>query len=419
MLTLVFSLFVFTIGGIEVFAKEGGGTPEYPIAKSRKIPMGASPVVGYGQKTEEEIMRERPREPKIGVLAPLSGDLKYFGTEASNGAELASDEIDALGGLNGMEFELLVADTGGRINGARKGIEAFVDMNVLAVIGAATGEVSFGANKAINDNQLIMISAGSRRRLGDTGPYNCRITLDDRQGVASLVGYLEEKKKWKKFALLSSILNDYSIKLSAFFKNELIKRKMEISHELYLSSSTMAYVKKDDFSIGAQVEKLKENTPDALIFTGDGREAVEVIKELRKQGLVIPLVGSEDIMVPEFISLGKQAAGTIVYSGFNSESKKPRIRSFVKAYKKKFGQTPSRLAALSYDAYYLLVESIKRAKSMRPSHLRLALLSIKDFQGVTGKTEMTEDGETIKDAFIFEMLDSGGKYKFVGVKEPN
>ncbi len=380
--------------------------------------MGASPVVGFGQKTEEEIMRERPREPKIGVLAPLTGELNYFGTEASNGAELASDEIDALGGMNGTEFELLVADTGGRIVGARKGIEAFIDMNVLAVIGAATGEVSFGANKALNDNQLLMISAGSRRRLGDTGPYNCRITLNDKQGVESLLDYLVKEKKWKKFALLSSIINDFSIKLSAIFKKELIEREMEISHELFLSSSTMAYVKADDFSIGAQVAKLKKNTPDALIFTGDGREAAEIIKELRKQGLSIPLVGSEDIMVKEFISLGKQAAGTMVYSGFNPESKKPKIRAFVKAYEKRFGQTPSRLAALSYDAYYLLVEAIKRAKSMRPSHLRVALLSIKDFQGVTGKTEMAEDGEAIKDAFIFEMLDSGGKYKFVGVKEP-
>lgn len=385
----------------------------------KNTPSGEAPAVyGYGEKSEKEILTETPRKPRIAVLGPLTGELKFYGDEASNGAEIASDELDARGGLKGQEFELLVYDTLGRIAGARKGIQAFVDNKVIAVVGAATGEVSFSANKLLNDYQLIMISAGSRRRLGDTGPYNFRITLDDSLAVDGLLKYIVEKKKWKNFAILSSVVNDYSIKLTASFKNALYKNHLNISHELFLWPEAMTYTTANDTSIAVQVAKLKTNTPDAIIYTGEGKEAGELVKEMRKQRIYIPLIGSEDLMIPEFISLGADVEGTIVYGGFNPESKNPKIRRFVEVYKKRFGAPPSRLSALSYDAYNMIVEAIKRAPSLRPSHVRKALLSIKDFDGVTGKTTITSSGEVIKEPFIFEVKKKDGKYAFVGVKEP-
>lgn len=385
----------------------------------RNTPSGEAPAVyGYGQKSEKEILQEKPREPRIAVLGPLSGELKFYGEEASNGAEIASEELDAIGGINGQEYELLVYDTLGKIGEARNGILAFVEHGVIAVVGAATGEVSFSANKLLNDSQLIMVSAGSRRRLGDTGPYNFRITLDDAHAANSLFSYIVEKKKWKNFAILSSVVNDYSIKLSAVFKSALYDKNLNLTHDLFLWPTSMTYRTTDDTSIAVQVSKLKENMPDAIIYTGEGKEAGELVKEMRKQRVYIPLIGSEDLMIPEFISLGADVAGTLVYGGFDPESKNPKIRSFVKAYKKKFGVSPTRLSALSYDAFNIILEAIKKAPSLRPSHVRSALQSIKDFEGVTGKTSITPTGEVIKEPFIFEVMKQGGKFVFVGVQDP-
>ncbi|MFQ5430970.1 MAG: ABC transporter substrate-binding protein [Nitrospinota bacterium] len=373
---------------------------------------------GYGEKTEKEIQAEKPRAPRIGVLGPLTGDLEFFGNEASNGAELASDELDAKGGINGREFELLVFDTKGQMSGARHGIQAFTDNDVLAIVGAATGEVSFSASKQLNDNQLIMISAGSRRRLGDTGPYNFRITVNDSRAVQSLIGYIVKEKKWKNFAILSSVVNDYSIKLTASFKNALYDHKLNLTHELYLWPAAMSHQSTDDTSIAVQIGKLKKNTPDALIYTGEGKEASEIVKEMRRQGINIPLVGSEDLMIPEYTSLGSAAYGTVVYGGFDVNSENPLVRKFVKAYTKKFGKPPTRLSALSYDAFRILSKAISISPSLRPSHVRKALASIKNFVGVTGRTSFTSSGECIKEPFIFEFMEKGGKPIFKGVNEP-
>lgn len=377
----------------------------------------AAPTAGFGEKNEVEIQREKPRAAKIGVLAPISGELEFFGTEAMNGAELASDELDAAGGVKGQMFEMVVFDTKGSVAETQKGVDALLDQKTLAVVGAGTGEVSFSATKLVNDHQLILVSAGSRRRLGDSGPYNFRITLDDDVAIKGLLDYIVANKKWKNFALFSSVVNDYSVRLNATFKAEIMNHNLNVSDELFLWGKGMTNVSEEDTSIPAQLAKLKKNPPDALVFTGDAEEAKDLVVEMRKQGINVPLLGGEDIMAPEFTGLGQKAEGTLVYGGFNPDSPKPKVKKFVDAYRKQYKKDPTRLSALAYDGFNIIVEGVKTAPSLRPSHVREAMNVIKDFEGVTGKITFTQSREAIKEPFIFEMIKKDGKYKFVCVKD--
>jgi len=377
----------------------------------------AAPEAGFGDKTEAEIQMEKPRAARIGVLGAMSGQLKKFGVEASNGAELASDELNAKGGIRGKQFELLIYDTRGEMAGARLGVETLLKHKTVAIVGAATGEVSFSATKMLNDNQMIMVSAGSRRRLGDTGPYNFRNTLSDKDAIGSLIDYIAKNRKWKNVALFSSVLNDYSIQLNAVFKSKLMERDYKITHELYVWSDAMSNIGEDEQTIAGQVKKLQINPPDVVVFTGNGKEAVKVINEMRGRNIDIPLIGGEDLDVPEFETLGEKAEGVLIYGGFNVNSKNAKAAAFVKMYKKKFGAPPTRFAALSYDTYRMLAKALEDAKSMRPSHVRKALLSIKNFNGITGMTSIGPSGEAVKKAFIFELEKKDGQYKFVNIQE--
>jgi len=377
----------------------------------------SSAVYGFGVKTKAEIALEKERKRSIAVMAPLKGQLSHYGTDAVDGAELASDELDAVGGIKGKPYELLVYDTGGSMAGMRNGVDILLRRHILAVVGAATGEVSFAANKAINDNQLIIISAGSRRRLGDTGPYNFRNSLNTGKAVSDLVDYALKVKKWKRFAVFTSLVNDYSIELTAAFKVALSDRGVNFTDELYLWSAAMTNMAQDETSISAQIKKLKKSPPDVLIYTGGAEEAGEVLKELHKQGLNIPLMGSEDLLAPAFTSLGKEAKGTLVYGSFNPNSKRENVSRFVKNFTKRFGHEPSEFSALSYDSYNLLAEAIRNSKSLRPSHVKEALLGIKNFNGVTGRIDVKPSGEMEKKIFVFEMQENGGDYSFISVKD--
>ncbi len=377
-----------------------------------------SAEVGYGDKSDVEIMRENPRPPRIAALGPLTGELNYYGKEALNGAELASEELDAAGGVNGVEYELLVVDSKGSIAGTRQAIEALLEYSVLAIIGAGTGEVSFSANKSINENQIIKISAGSRRRLGDTGPYNYRNSLDDTRAVASLVSFIKKERPWRRFAIFSSVVDDYSVQQSAYFKVALLNAGMTISHELFLWGAAMTNVSAEETSIDAQVSEMVKNPPDAVVFTGNPVEGADLLNAMRAKGINAPLIGSEDLIDQAITSLGAKGAGTLVYGGFNADSSEPLVRRFVDAYAKKYGQPPSRLAALAYDSFNMVVEATRQAPSLRPSHVRLALDGIKNYRGVTGPTTINDVGESLKEPFIFELKSEGDKAAFVAIKEP-
>lgn len=378
-----------------------------------------SAEAGFGVKSEADIMKERPRAARIAVLGPMSGELESYGQDAVNGAELAADEINAAGGIRGQEFDLLVYDTKGSVVGAQKGVETLLAQESVAIVGAATGEVSFSANKMLNENQLIMISAGSRRRLGDTGPYNFRLTLNDAAAIRSLAGYLDKTRGYKKYALISSVVNDYSIQLNATFKAELLARGKTISHELYVWGEAMTNINPEERGIDTQIKQLAANPPDAVVFTGDGAEAAQLVTAMAAQGLSIPLVGPEDLMSADFDALKEKAVGTVIYSGFDPGSANPRAAAFVASYRKRFGATPNRLAALSYDTYRILAHAIDKSASMRPSHVRAALEAVRQFPGVTGTTSFNATREAEKEPYLLEFKKNGSRYGFVGVKEPS
>ncbi len=236
-----------------------------PITDPNQTEKAASEY-GFGERTEAQIEKEKPRANRIGVLAPLVGDVEFFGKETVDGSEMASDEINESGGIKKQQFDLVVYDTKASMDGAKDGAKLFINQNVVGVIGAPTGEVSFSATKIINEGQLILISAGSRRRLGDSGPYNFRNTLNDNYAIHRLVEYVVSERKWKKFAIFTSVVNDYSIQLSAAFKAEVAKQNAVLTDELYLYPNDSANnVQQDETSIPAQLKKLVKNKPDAVI----------------------------------------------------------------------------------------------------------------------------------------------------------
>ncbi|MEK6591028.1 MAG: ABC transporter substrate-binding protein [Nitrospinota bacterium] len=373
-----------------------------------------SAEVSFEKKGEEEISRERPRKLRIGVLGPETGELSDYGLKTMRGVQLAADEINASGGINGQPLEIFHYDTESGIAGTLKAAEEIILDDIAAVIGSPTGETTFSASKKFNDHQIIFMSAGTRRRLGDTGPYMFRNTLSDVDAANELIDYCINKLGMKNFAIVSSLNNDYSITITALLKRSVLNKGYNIVEDIFLWSDTTANISKDDTSIESQIEKIKTKNPDAVIYTGDYLEGLNLAKEMRRKGIKVPLIGGEDLATEDFLKVGRDdVLGTIVYSGFYADSQLPYVKNFVDSYRKKNGEYPDRIAALSYDALNMVAEAFRRAQSMRPTHLRDSLKKIKDFKGVTGVTSFNDSREVKKNAFILKAEKKDGRLKFV------
>lgn len=373
-----------------------------------------SAEVDFERKGETEISLEVQRNMKIGVLGAETGELSEYGLKTLRGVRLAAEEINAAGGINGQPLEIIHYNTAGSMTETISAVDKFIAEGVAAIIGSPTGEVTFSASKRLNDQQTILISAGTRRRIGDTGPYMFRNTLPDETAVPDLVNYCINKAVMKNFALVSSMSNDYSITLTALFKRAILNGGGNVVEEVFLWSENTANISKEDSSIEFQVGKIKSKSPDAVVYTGDPLEGIKIIKEMKRQGIKAPLIGGEELITENFVRDGKDAiVGTIVYAGFYADSRLPHIKNFVDSYKKKYGAYPDRIAALGYDALKMMAEAIRKAPSMRPTHIRDSLVEIKDFNGITGMTTFTANREVKKHAYILKAEKEGGRIKFV------
>src|SRR3990172_6481376 len=198
---------------------------------------------------------ERPREMKIAVIGPETGELSEYGTKTLEGVLLAAEKINAAGGVLGKKVEIIHYDSKSGTKEASIATAKIIKENVIAIIGSPTGEITFNATQMANTHHTIFLSAGTRRRLGDSGPYIFRNTLTDDLAVKKIMDYAFKEGAYRDFALVTSMSNDYSIQLSALFKNEIIELGGNLVTDMGLWSKETANVKEAEMSLKDQVKE--------------------------------------------------------------------------------------------------------------------------------------------------------------------
>lgn len=385
------------------------------ITTEATVPYG--PEVGLEEEDKKTV--ERPREMRIGVIGPETGELSEFGIKTLEGVLLAAEKINSSGGINGQKVEVIHYDSKSTTKDASAALAKLAKENVIAIIGSPTGEITFGATQMANMRHTIFISAGSRRRLGDSGPYIFRNTLPDTVAVNRLMEYVTKEEGLCDFAVVTSMSNDYSHQLSALFKSEIIDHGCKIVADIHLWSKDTANVSETETSIKDQIKEIKANGPEAIIYTGEAEEGARLMAEARRQGLRVPMIGCEDLFSREFIESGKEAVvGSILYTGFSPDWEEGHLKRFIEDYKSKKGKAPDELVALGYDAFNIVAKAIADAGSTVPQRVRDAMVNIKEFRGTTGILAFTEEREPVKTPFIYKVT-KGGKgidFSLVGIR---
>jgi branched-chain amino acid transport system substrate-binding protein len=127
----------------------------------------------------------------------------------------------------------------------------------------------------------------------------------------------------------------------------------------------------------------------------------------------VPVLGADAWDSPVLVEMGgPQALNNTYFTNFYSiEDKNPASNKFVEAYKNEYGKTPDSMAAMGYDAAYLLVDAIKRANSTEANKIREALAATKSFQSVSGEMSLNDTHDAVRGVVIIEMKDGKQVYK--------
>jgi branched-chain amino acid transport system substrate-binding protein len=342
---------------------------------------------------------------KIGFMGALTGDVAMYGIPTLSGMKMAKDEVNQAGGVNGQKLEIVEADNRGDKPEGANITQKFISRDrVVAIVGDPTTGITKVVAPICERNKVVLLSAGATGTgVVELGKYIFRDTLLDTVAIPALVDYFTKTLGYKKFAVITSDNNDYSVGLTQVFKNAIKGRNVTVVAE--------EKVKDGDKDFSAQITNIKAKTPDIIFFSGYYTEGALIMKETRKQGMKVNMFGGDGLYSPTLISLGGSAvAGSMVYVGFSPEQPTPETARFIETYKaKNKGQVPGLFEAQGYDAVKILAEAMKRAKSNQPVKFRNEVAKTKAFKGVSGTITFRANQEPIKSpVYLLEVKD--GKF---------
>lgn len=363
--------------------------------------MAVTALTGCGSNSGSSSKKDADKY-YIGGIGPTTGATAIYGTAVKNGAQIAVDEINAAGGINGKQIEYRFEDDQ---NDAEKSVNAYntlKDWGMQMLVGTTTTAPCIAvAGKTASDNMFQITPSASAPDVLSSGNGNIFQVCftDPNQGIAS-AQYIAENKLAKKIGIIYDSSDVYSSGIEEKFEAEAKTQGLNI-----VSKAAFTADSKTDF--GTQLQKAKDAGADLLFLPIYYQEASIILKQADTMGYkpkFFGVDGMDGILTVENFDT-KLAEDVMLLTPFAADAKDKTVQNFVKTYKEKYEDTPNQFAADSYDAVYALKAAIEESKAttdMSASDmcdaLKGAMTKIK-MQGLTGgKDGLTwnESGEVTK-----------------------
>jgi len=347
----------------------------------------------------------------IGSYSSNTGATATFGVFQKRGIEMAVEEINAAGGINGKKIKHINYDNKSDNDETLAVVNRLISQDkVVAIIGEATsGRSKIGAQIAQQYKIPMLSSSATNPDVTKVGHYIFRACFIDPFQGKVMSKFMVDNLKLKKAAILRDVKSDYSVGLSDIFKEELKKQGGEVVADV-------AY-QEGDIDFKSQLTAIKAKNPEAIFIPGYYNEVALIAKQAKELGMKQPLLGGDGWSSPKLFEIAKESINGHYFSNhYTTESTDPKTVSFVKNFKAKYNEDADVMAALAYDATYMMAEAIKNSSSVTSENIRDNLAKIKDFKGVTGNITMDENRDAVKSAVVVQV--EGANYKFISSVSP-
>ncbi|MED3661661.1 ABC transporter substrate-binding protein [Ureibacillus sp. FSL K6-8385] len=354
---------------------------------------------------------------KIGANLELTGNVASYGSSIKQGAELAVEEINKNGGIDGKKVELVAVDNKSENSeSSAAALRLATQEKVDVMIGPATSGNVLAAVQIANQNKIPMVTASgtapnvTENENGSINEYVFRTCfIDPFQGVIA-ANFATEELGVKNVAIFADNSSDYAKGLASAFKEQIEKNGGKVVAE-------EAYVAKDtDFK--STLTNIKKTNPEFIFIPGYYEEVGLIVKQARELGIDVPLMGADGWDSPKLVELAgaESLNNTFITNHYSSEDPDEKIQDFVKAFNDKYGEKPNAFHALGYDTVYFIKDAIERAGSLDGEKIKDALAATKDISLITGTFSVDEKHNAVKSATILEYKD--GKQTFRTKIEP-
>jgi branched-chain amino acid transport system substrate-binding protein len=357
------------------------------------------------------------REVSIGLASNFSevstGSSNPYGGYFKDGVSLALKDSESRLKKAGLSVRLSLFDYGATDARVLEATRSALASNVLAVLGYNYSSNALLAAPLHQAGKLPMLTpSASANRLGTMGRYVHMASFNNAFMGESLARVATERLKVRRAVLLPAANCAYCADLSDSFESAFRKDGGEIAAKLPLLS--------EDRDFSGLVQKLKGLSFDMILVPNQELTSARIIAAVRKAGINKPFLGADGWgnVGQEFFGI----LGGVDFTGFSVSHwheglKSEGSKSFVRRYKDTYGKAPNDTSVLAYDSMLLLVEAMIRAKEPTREGLENSLASIRNFQGITGKFEMSPNQAPKKSLVLLKA--NGKKFEVVESVDPS
>jgi branched-chain amino acid transport system substrate-binding protein len=349
----------------------------------------------------------------IGFVGALTGAEAHFGLESRNGAQLAVEEANAAGGVQGRLLALRAYDSQSRPEEAASAMTRLATQDqVLFVVGENQSTNTLAMAPAAAQAQVPMISPSSTnpRVTSEGGPYVFRVCFTDTFQGQLLARFARETLKAERVATMVDQKSDYSIGLAKVFATRFAAQGGTIvGEESYTRGDT-------DFR--GPLTRVKAARAQVLFIPGYYSDVGPLARQARELGIQATLLGGDGWdSGGRLAQLGGAAVEGALYSShFAADNPGSRVQDFLGRYRSRFGHAPDALGALGYDAARVGIDALRRSSGVGGPMLREQIARTRDFDGVTGRITLGPERDAVKPAVIVKLVN--GEPRFAAEVSP-
>lgn len=344
----------------------------------------------------------------VGVVLPLSGRYKVYGESVLHGVECAIGLYEPCIGPGGVR--LVVRDSASTVGGARTAVEDIAqDKDVVAIIGPLQSSQASVAAGTAQELGIPLISLSQRGGVIETGEFVFRNSSSSTSEVVTLVDYVMDKKRWKRFFVIYPE-NRKGAEYYRLFSNAVSDKGGKIVRSRSYKPKQLTFVNelrgRGAVETGVVEQAIDLDTSGVsydAIFIPDSHWVVGSLLQMmalsgdKKQRLM----GISRWNDPELVQRGGEyVEGAVFVSSFFKGAPDPVVSSFVSRFTQAYGVEPTLLEALGYDTMRMITTAVTERGAFRRGSMRDALSRTSDFAGVAGKTTFDTSGDARRKMWV-------------------
>lgn len=341
----------------------------------------------------------------IGVSGPLTGPTAQYGEQWKKGFDLALEEINGAGGINGRPLEYIFEDTQSDPKQSVVVAQKFVaDPRIIVELGDFSSSASMAASQIYQRGGLVQFGFTNSHPdfTNAGGDYTWSNSVTQAQASPALADFAVTELGLTKLAVFY-LNTDWGKSSFDLF----VPRAEELGAEIVSSAAYLAEEK--DFR--SALTSARDANPDAIILFSYQADGALIAQQLQQAGLEVPIVGASPIQSPDYLELGGEAVeGTYILGQFLDSDTRPHVKSVVDKYIAKYNETPDFFAMHAYDTMNLIAKAIEIGGPTREG-VHDALPQIKDVPSVIyGAATFNPETRRVQDPEFVGLQVQDGKF---------